>query len=71
VLTLTLTIVVNYIVTTYIMNNVYKPSLKRIIDIQELLIEHLDKPQVEEAVEPINEADEVWFSHIKKLELAK
>src|SRR6056297_1230590 len=50
-LTLAFTIIVNYLVTTWIMDKLYKPSLKRIVDIQELLLEHLDKQEVIEVEE--------------------
>lgn len=70
-ITLSLTIVVNYLITTYIMDNVYKPSLKRIIDIQELLLEHLDKVESVEIEEPDQQTEEIiphdpFLDYIKK-----
>jgi hypothetical protein len=69
-LTVAFTIVVTYLLTSYIVDKVYKPALKRIVDIQEILIEHL---QQEEPINEINIQDEFVFpkedifeQHIKK-----
>jgi len=66
-LTLAFTIIVNYLVTTWIMDKLYKPSLKRIVDIQELLLEHLEEPQeqIEEEVQEIIPCDP-FLEYIKK-----
>ena len=56
------------------MDNSYKYALRKTKSLQELLIEHLDKPQVEEvkevkAIVPIEET--IWFPKPQGLELAK
>ena len=61
-LTLAFTIIVNYLVTSWIMDKLYKPSLKRIVDIQELLLEHLEEQPIE-IVEEIEPQDDYVFPY--------
>jgi hypothetical protein len=73
-LTLIFTIVTQYLLTTYRMDNSYKYALRKTKSLQELLIEHLDKPEIEEvkevkAIVPIEET--IWFPKPQGLELAK
>ena len=61
-ITLVFTVITNYLLTTWIMDKVYKPALKRIVDIQELLLENLAKVEVieEEQEEETKQEDFIY-----------